>query len=109
MEAQQWRKKSVVVEAIHYANNNRSEREVSAEEWWNANSSRFIDDKDWWDMPVVLDAFAKEKVRAAVKECLRIAKAEGDTPLEEGGNVSRWDACDNVIREIKARFAEELK
>ena len=80
-----------------------------AKEWWNANSSRFIDDKDWWDMPVVLDAFAKEKVRAAVKECLRIAKAEGDTPLEEGGNVSRWDACDNVIREIKARFAEELK
>lgn len=46
----------------------------NAEQWWDENSSRFIDKDDWWDMPVVLEAYTAElraeleRLRARLKE-----------------------------------------
>ena len=37
-----------------------------------------------------------------LREALKCALAEGATPSEEGGNLSRWDSCDNVAAAIRA-------
>lgn len=47
--------------------------EREAEKWWDENSHRFINNDDWWDMGVVLAAYA-----ASLKESLEILGGRRD-------------------------------
>jgi hypothetical protein len=50
-----------------------------------------------------LREFAAEVLR---EEAIPLATAEANIPREEGGTITRWDACDNVRQAIERRAAE---
>jgi hypothetical protein len=48
-------------------------------------------------------------MRRMVEACYAAAKEERDTPESEGGNMLRYDACDNVMLAIRrAALAEDI-
>lgn len=64
-------------------------------EWWDENSNRFINKDDWWDMPVVLAAYAAELER------LRASGAPASAP--PASNQKRLSAaCEKAAQQIIA-------
>lgn len=59
--------------------------------------------EDWLrEIGKELEAAYQAGSEAMRERAMQVAEEEGKVAQADGGNVVRWDACDNVAREIRA-------